>query len=345
MPFPVLDELDPAAVSAAYERRVAAIAPDQVPDAMRILDGLDPKRWRLEWHLPLWLGNAFGLDRSLSTEIAVSNVLGLASLRLRDGLIDGDVEAGDVAGAPALIATLYEASIDPYRSRFTPASRFWKRLDRWMTQWKAATEDNGQPGAADGFLGDADDPAASLADQPLASRAVPDWSLGHLSRRGAPLKISAYAVCLLTKRAGVFPAIERCLDDALAAMVLYDHVCDWQDDLASGRWNAFVAATGTSQRAEDRERARAGVLAALLAGDAIERSFARIRAELERAVAASDRTGIPALSAHLGDLATQLDAEGSVMRARYGELGDRAAAAIFGDHPLARRGMLRDTTP
>src|SRR5258706_4689336 len=149
MPSPEPDELDPTAVSAACERRVAAIAPEQVPDAMRLLDGLDTKRWRLEWHLPLWVGNALGLDRRVATEIAVSNVLGLASLRLRDDLVDGDVEGGDVAGAPALIATLYEASIEPYRSRFPPASRFWKQLDRWMAEWKAATEDNGQPWPAD----------------------------------------------------------------------------------------------------------------------------------------------------------------------------------------------------
>jgi hypothetical protein len=339
MPSPEPDELDPAAVSAAYERRVAAIAPEQVPDAMRLLDGLDPQRWRIEWHLPLWLGNALGLDRRVSTEIAITNVLGLASLRIRDDLVDGAVSGGDVASAPALIATLFEASIDAYRARFPPASRFWKQLDLWMTEWKTATEDNGQPGPADGSVGPdgpADGPAASLPD--------PDPSLGHLSRRGAPLKISAYAVCLLTKRPAVFPAVERCLDHALAAMVLYDHVCDWQDDLASGRWNAFVAATGTSQPAEDPQRARAGVLAALMSGDAIEHSFARIHAELERAVAASDRIGVPALSAHLNGLATQLDAEGSVMRTRYGELGERAAAVIFGNHPLARRGMLRGTT-
>src|SRR5215212_6076164 len=124
MPSSKPDELDPTAVSAAYERRVAAIAPEQVPGAVRLLDRLDPKRWRLEWHLPLWVGNAFGLDRAISTETAVSNVLGLASLRLRDDLIDGDVDVGDAAGAPVLIATLYEASIDPYRSHFPRGSRF-----------------------------------------------------------------------------------------------------------------------------------------------------------------------------------------------------------------------------
>jgi hypothetical protein len=337
MPFRQPDELDTAAVSAAYERRVAAIAPEQVPEAMRLLDGLDPKRWRLEWHLPLWLGNAFGLDRRASIEIAVSNVLGLASLRLGDDLVDGALDTNEVALAPAMIATLFEASINPYRSRFPPASRFWQQLDRWMTEWKAATEENGQQRAADG--------QPRTADGPLPHEADPSAYLGHLSRRGAPLKISAYAVCVLTKRAGSFPTIERSLDHALTAMVLYDHVCDWQDDLASGRWNAFVAATGISQSVDDRERARAAVLATLMTGDAIEQSFARIRAELERAEAASDRVGIPALSAHLGDLATQLDGDGELMRANYAALGERAAEAMFGDHPLARRGMLRGTTP
>lgn len=336
MPSQDPDELDPPAISAAYERRVAAIDPALVPAALHLLDRLDPVRWRLEWHLPLWLGNAFGLDRGVSTEIAVTNVLGLASLRLRDDLVDGDVDGGDLAAAPALIATLFEASIDAYRSRLPPASRFWRRLDRWMAEWKAATDNNGQPGPAEPYVRPAGGPSASLAQ--------PDRSLRHLSRRGAPLKISAYAICLLTNRTAAFPAVERCLDHTLTAMVLYDHVCDWQDDLVAGRWNAFVAATGTPQPAEDPQRARSGVLAGLLSGGAIEHSFARIHAELERAVAASDRFGAPALSAHLSGLASQLDTEGSVMRARYGELGEGAADAMFGNHPLARRGMLRSTT-
>jgi len=341
MPSHQPDELDAADVAAAYERRVAAIAPEQVPDAMHLLDGLDPKRWRLEWHLPLWLGNALGLDRGVSTEIAVSNVLGLASLRLRDDLVDGAVDGDDLAAAPALIATLFEASIGAYRSRFPPASRFWKQLDRWMIEWKTATEDNGQPGPADGSM----DPADYPADYPAARLADPDRSPGYLSRRGAPLKISAYAVCLLTRRTAAFPAIEQCLDHALAAMVLYDHVCDWQEDLASGRWNAFVAATGISQRAEDHDRARAGVLAALMTGDALEQSFARINGELGQAINASDQIGVPALATHLSALAIQLQDDGNVMRAHYAELGERAAEAMFGDHPLARRGMLRGTTP
>jgi len=195
-----------------------------------------------------------------------------------------------------------------------------------MGEWKAATEETEQPQPADGA-----------------------WSPRQLSRRGAPLKISAYAVCLLTRRSAAFANLEWCLDHALAAMVLYDHACDWQDDLASGRWNALVAATGTSQRADagegrrNMERARAETLAALMTGDAIERLFRAIRTELDEALAMSDRVGVPGLSAHLRVLATQLDADGGVMRARYGELGERAAAALFGDHPLAKRGMLRTT--
>ena len=324
------DELDMAVIPAAYERRVAAVAAAQLPFAMRLLEHLEPKRWRLEWHLPLWLGNAFGLDREIATEIAVSNVIGLASLRLRDDLIDGDLDPADVAAAPAMSAALFEASIDAYRPWFPPASRFWKQLDLRMAEWQAATEDNGQPQRSQSR-------EAGLDGQ--------SGDLGRLASRGAPLKVSAFAVCLLTRRTAAFPTIERCLDHALAAMVLYDHARDWEGDLVAGRWNAFVAATGSSQQPGDRHRSRASVLAAMMAGNAIEVGFARIHAELEQAVVDCDRVGVPALSAHLAGLATQLDREGTLLQTHYGELGNQAAAAIFGNQRLAGRGMLPGTTP
>jgi hypothetical protein len=332
MPPTAPDELDTEVIAAACVRRVAAIDPGHVPAARRLLERLEPGRWTLEWYLPLWLGNAFGLDRRISTEIVGNNVLGLASLRLRDDLIDGDIAPGEIPAAAAMGETLLEASIRPYRSWFPPRSRFWRQLDRWMAEWRVAIETN-------------DEPEPAPDDPPALDLSVAD--LGRLARRGAPLKISAYAVCLLTKRTAAFPTIARSLDHALTAMVLYDHVCDWEADLAGGRWNAFVAVTGVPQPAEGGQgsTARARVLAAMLAGNAIETTFARIRSELELAVAACDLVSAPALSAHLAGLANQLDAEGSRMRARYGELGDRAAAAMFGDHPLAKRGMLRGTTP
>lgn len=315
------DQLDLAAVSAAYERRVEAIASEQLPLAMRLLGELEPSRWRLEWHLPLWLGNAFGLNRVVATEIAVSNVLGLASLRLRDDLVDGDLDSADIALAPAMSATLFEASVDAYRARFPPSSRFWRQLDRWMAEWKAATEDNGRP------------PVGHELSTGLDEL---DGQLRHLARRGAPLKISAFAVCLLTRRTARFPRIERCLDHALAAMVLYDHVQDWEVDLEAGRWNAFVAATGNSHDAADRERRRSSVLAAMMSGDAISRSFAVMHGELERAKVASDEVGVPALSAYLAELASRLDNEAALLHAHYSELGEHAAEVIFGEYRVTQ---------
>lgn len=329
MPSNEPDELDTAAISAAYERRAAAVCGEQLPFAMRMLSRVDPERWSLEWHLPWWLGNAFGLDPRISTEFVVTNVLGLASLRLQDDLVDGDVDPRDRSSAPAMRAALYDASVAPYHSRFPAASPFWEQLALRMAEWKGAIEDNGQPQRGGRHV-------VGVADQ--------DDLYRHLAVRGAPLKISAFAVCLLTQRSATFAVVERCLDHALTAMVLYDHVCDWDEDLAAGRWNAFVAASGTSQRAEDRQRSRSTMLATMMAGNAISDSFARIHAELERAVVASDQAGVPPLSTHLNVLAARLDKEATVLQAHYSELGEQAAALVFGNHRPAGRGVLPGAT-
>ena len=82
-----------------------------------------------------------------------------------------------------------------------------------------------------------------------------------------------------------------------------------------------------------------------MAGNAIELAFASIHEELGLALVACDLIGVPALAGHLTGLATQLDTEGMLLTNRYRELGEQAAAAIFGHQGLAERGMLSGTTP
>ena len=90
--------------------------------------------------------------------------------------------------------------------------------------------------------------------------------LGH---RGAPLKICAAAACLLAQRAELIPQLESALDHLLIGAVLLDHALDWADDLAAGRYNAFVAyASGWPQTAEHLDGQPAAVAEELLVGKA-----------------------------------------------------------------------------
>lgn len=297
-------ELDIDAVRAAYERRVHDLRPDHAALAIRLLERLPPDRWMLEWHLPWWLGHALELEPDLVRSVVLSNLLGLGSIRLQDDLADGDVAARDIATMSALGATLYEAAIEPYRSRFPAGSPFWAHLEDSMGAWRAATGEE-----------------------------------GHLAARGAPLKISAFAVCLLAERSDLYPELDRLLDDALEALVLYDHIADWQADLEAGRWNAFVAGISEGpQVPAERVRHRRAVLVAMMTTDAIAVHIGRVEAGVLRAADRADNLGVPvpALATHLRGFARQAGEQGRDLQAHYRDLGDRATRLLL-DPPVDGR--------
>lgn len=297
-------DLDTGDVSATYLRRVREVRPDLLPMAVQLLERLPPGRWMLEWHLPWWLGNGFGLDRDVSREIVLSNLFGLGSIRLEDDLADGEVAPRRAPAAKALAAILYELAVDAYRSRFPAGSPFWTHLETCLSDWRAATGEG-----------------------------------ERLAARGAPLKISAFAVCRLSGRVDAYPTVDRLLDAALEALVVYDHIADWRDDLDAGRWNAFVAAISDGPQVPgERSRHRRGVLVAMMTTDAIALHIGRVEMGLLGAADLAETLGapVPALVAHLRTFARQAGEQGRELRAHYRELGDRAASLLF-DPPVDRR--------
>jgi hypothetical protein len=291
------DAVDTAATFTAYRAAAQGAGPAAVVMAEALWPRLEPRRWTLEWQLPVWLGEAFGLEPDLQRRLVTSNVLGLASIRLADDLADGDVADGDAGTARGLAAALYEAALAPYRGLFPGNHRFWARLDGWMAEWRLET------GAAAPF-----GPGRE--------------ALPGLAGRGAPLKIPAFAVCLMTGREDAFQAIERCLDHALRAMVLYDHACDWRADLARGRWNALAGGEGDARRVEAR----------LLGEGTMRPYFARIDLELEQAAQFASGLGIARLAAHLSSLRASLAAEGEALASRYDLLGNATMELLFGQY-------------
>jgi hypothetical protein len=298
-------DLDIGAVSAMYERRVRARRPDLRPKATRLLERLPPERWMLEWHLPWWLGHAFGLSPDIARELVLSNVCGLGSVRLQDDLADADVPPGDIEAATELSTTLYELALEPYRARFAPRSPLWAHLETTMGAWRQASD----------------------ASEALASR-------------GAPLKISAFAVCLLADRADQYDVLDRLLDDALEALVLYDHLADWQADLEAGRWNAFVAGVSTGpQVPTERSGHRRAVLVALMTTDAVAVHIGRVEAGLLRAADLAETLDppVPPLIAHVRGFARQAGEDGRALQAHYRDLGDRAAKLLLDPPDKGRR--------
>ena len=298
-----IPEMEIERISTAYEIRVRALLGGDLPEELMLRDRLDPQRWMLEWNVAAWLGEAYGLDARLTDEISVSNLLGLASIRLRDDVEDGELGASTgPAAALDMSDLLYDDALAIYRRSFDPASDLWTYLSEQMSVWRAATVGGGSP--------------------------------NRLAGRGAPLKISAFGVCLLTDRTGQFPLIERSLDRALTAMVRYDHLVDWRDDLAAGRWNAFVeAAVRTAKSARATRTNDADVQLAMLTTDTIEAYFDGIVRDLERASTLARAAGVPLLATHLTDNAADLGDQGVALASRYCDISERARQLLFGIRP------------
>ena len=294
-------ELSVARVLAAYEQRAAAICPEEMALAARSVRRLMPPNWTLEWYLPWWLGHAFELDASVAEDIVVSNVLGLVSIRLQDDLYDGELGSEDVAGARRLSAALFDEAVAVYRRRFHATSPFWAFLERSMAEWRRASAGDGAQRGAD------------------------------LPGRGAPLKVAGFATCLLAGRVDRWEVLDHCLDHALTALVRYDQVRDWEDDLRAGRWNAFVAGVSPDpQTSANRGRIRSAVLAEMMTHGVVAAEFGRVQADAVRAARLAAELGSPPLAAYLSNYADRTSAQGAEIETHYRSAADRAATLMFG---------------
>lgn len=224
-------DLDLDAISTAFFDTVARIAPGQLDLARQTLERIPPGRWQIEWYLPWWLGEAYGLDRDISCQFVLSNVLGLAAVRLEDDLADGDHPETTRLCARSLSTALVNAALAIYQPYFHPDSVFWTKTHASLACWQAAAMQP-LPPSVDQF-----DPADQNALTFLSAAQT-----FFLKQLGAPLKVGALAVCLLTRQENAFEQLNAALDHAFIAAVLYDHAMDCHADLDAGRWNFFVAA-------------------------------------------------------------------------------------------------------
>ena len=299
-----------ARISAVAVTRARGSLPDDAQLAAAVIDRLQPPRWTLEWHLPRWLGDAFGVDTVVVDDLVVANVLGLAALRLADDLIDGEVPAPDLAGATRLTGALYEEAIGIYRDHFAADSPVWVAIRRAMRRWRAGTTASA-PGGAGAAVGRS-------------------WERQRLARRGEPLKICVSALCLLGGRETDLPSLLAAVEHALAAWVLYDDALDWEDDLEAGRANAFVNALLRAAPGDLSDDVRAEVLVAMLTNDALERYYRRIEREAKRSASVANELGLTEFAEHVRGFGERNGARGMLIQARYHAVTDRAISVFLG---------------
>ena len=152
----------------------------------------------------------------------------------------------------------------------------------------------------------------------------------NLATRAAPIKIAAYACCLLAARNAVWPELDRCLDRAMTALVLYDQFFDWEADLQGGRWNAFVAGISGDDAGNGRSaHKRAAVLTAMLTREVVSEHFGLIAAEAEAGARLGDALGLDALAGYLRSWANAAAAQGEELANHYRRAADQATRLLF----------------
>jgi len=295
------------------------VAPALVPHGRRLLARIATPNWTLEWGLPRWLGDAFGLPPDGSAGLVLANVYGLAFVRLVDGLADGEGAGFEPAEAVLLAGAMHGLWVGQLREIVGGAgeepagrgstARFWRHCDETRTQWLQVLLDDRLP--------------------PVPFRAYTEADYRRLAARGAPLKVCCAAACLLAGREHDLPVLVDAIDQLLVGAVLLDHALDWPEDLAAGRSNAFVAyASDLPQTAEHRDANRRRVLEAILLGHGARLYFTRIGGRLR----AARRTAGALPCEGLASFAGWLDRQTAAYAARLRGEADarlRAAAGAF----------------
>lgn len=267
--YPQLSPGDVAWLLAQCREALGAASPELAAVGEMLLAGHRPEQWPVEWHLPWWLSGDLGLPDDVWRALSVCNLLGLGYVRLQDHLAEQTTADGLTPGRQAVLASaFYEAALVGLSALFAGMPAFWQHRRAAMAQWLAALLEDPVPleGPGDRW---------------------PEQDVLRLAWRGAPLKITAAGACLLAGREDAIPALAAALDHLLAAQVLLDHVDDWRDDVAGGRFNAFVAYAldgAACPDDADREGTARRVQALLMTGDPagyfshIQRHLARARA-------------------------------------------------------------------
>jgi hypothetical protein len=277
----VLSDPDVLAVRASYCAALRRFCPRLADVSQRMLDQICLPGWILEWYLPRWLGDGFGLHPDLSRSLILSNVYGLAYVRLQDDLVDGDLKLESRESAILLASGLYHLWMLEYVRLFESTSRFWGYLDEFMGQWLRATVSSNQPPAVD-----------------FSSYQEEDFL--RLGERGAPLKICCVGACLLAGREALIPALTVAVDHLLAGTVLLDHAQDWADDVEACRYNAFVAFASTEEQVPPQQQtSHLTLVEEICLGDTARPYFDLVQRHIQMAIEAIRAMDVPGLEQYL----------------------------------------------
>jgi hypothetical protein len=300
---------------AACEGYLAAFrtAPPRLAQAATSwLEKIRPPQWTLEWSLPFWLGESLRLPAASTRRLVLSNVVGLAYIRLQDALADGEFPGVEPAAAMLLSTLFYQRWMQELRSLFGGDHRFWSCFDSYLAEWVAATVASTEMPAHRFQESGADD-------------------FRRLAHRGAPLKVCGAGACLLASREDLLPALADAIDHLLVCAVLLDHAHDWSDDLDAGRYNVFVDyASPLPQTPPNRKTNTRMVQQEICLGEAARPYFRIARDHLWIAGALAEPVECPGLQGYLRWLDAQAATCSERLVGRATALLDDAVRRLFG---------------
>jgi hypothetical protein len=262
----------------ALLHRLSALAPQLDSSARALLATIDTPNWALEWGVPSWIADAFGIaDREREELVLASGAL-LAHARAVDDVADGD-GCTDAAPLALLFHHLAFSAFLPLVHDHAP--RFVAYASERLAQFLRATmRCSGRTDCAE----------LVTTGEELRSRTA--W-------RGAFIKVAGASACFAADRADAVEPLDDALDGVMAGVVLLDDQFDWAGDLAAGRWNTFIAfCSRLPQSVANRDANRRKVLE-VIALRAAGGYFDLIDNHLRRAAAIANEMRVHGLAEHI----------------------------------------------
>lgn len=307
-----LSDSDVIAVRAGFQLDLNNLAAPLAIAGHRILDQISTPNWKLEWFLPRWLGNSFGLSPDVIQRLILGNVLGLAFTRLVDDFVDDEDQVADPVTTICLATLLYHLAIKRYRELININPRFWDEVDEYLAQWANAIY-------------------VSNRSPERGYRSLRQNNFRSLAQLGAPLKICCVAICSLSNQELAMHDLLLSIDHYVISAILLDHFKDWQDDVRANRYNLFVDhITLGLEELRTGEGLRQHVLQAILNSEELSQYFTMILKHAQVAKLYASKVPCIELEQHLNSFHQQVFVYGDRLNEGIENVLLRAGQQFFG---------------
>jgi hypothetical protein len=281
-------------MSRRYEQLFASEAEAVRTYGKQLFQRIASPNWSVEWNLPLWLGDRYGLTEIQQWHLVTANVFGLGYVRLHDDRRDGEAHEGDASSASSVETRLFQAAQEELRRLLGADGGFWETFNTLMDRWRAAGESRYGK---------------------LNVLTMPPDQRDQLADIGAPLLISCAACVTLQPEAHDLDTLTAPVRHYLTAAVLFDHLKDWQADLSARRVNLFIR-TMLDHRVDtlDQEATQRAIYGSLIRGDELTRYIELVVHELIQGAELAHHLGLRPLRMHLLALASEARESGERMQ-------------------------------